>query len=485
MAPAIPLARGTSGERDAATSRRVPGAANDAHTLVCGQRQRGRCRSPATARIPQQRLHAALRCRPERSASRRLRGPALVPDEQTRRPPAPGPAASHPRWLLPDRLRTQLRRPRPRPAGPNPRRRGLGRSASSQCRSAAEPGPAAAKAGRSAHQAGRRRQAPRAAEAGAHRRHPVARRHRQPSPAHPAAPTADQRSRGPSTYAAGRAPANHRAGRRCGPMPCRRRPNSTPPRRNSPTASASPRPTPAATMSCGAPAASMMRLDDRLDNRLGSLIQLLDENLGIGIVDARLSYTADFGGGSDDPVSIADWRDWLGQVHFYALPETGPNTLFHERQDAYRVELNRARAHIAVALLPVATPVTLRDAVATLAAALSPQPPARTPPQLDFNSRYDYGPTRIATLTSPWLGHTNAAAGAGAAGPRPGRGAVGRAVQPRRPACRADALRGHAGRATPGRRGLERPVRRSPPLSSPDHAALAGAWAYRHRSSPD
>lgn len=148
-------------------------------------------------------------------------------------------------------------------------------------------------------------------------------------------------------------------------------------------------------------------LDDWLDDRLGSLIQLLDENLGIGIVDARLSYTADFGGGGDDPVSIAEWRDWLGQVHFYALPETGPNTLFHERQDAYRVELNRARAHIAVALLPATTPVALRDAVATLAAALSPQPPARTPPQLDFNGRYDYGSTRIATLTSPWLGHTN------------------------------------------------------------------------------
>jgi hypothetical protein len=145
-----------------------------------------------------------------------------------------------------------------------------------------------------------------------------------------------------------------------------------------------------------------------LDDRLGSLIQLLDENLGIGTVGNRLSYTADFGGTADDPVSIADWRDWLGQVHFYAEPEAAPNRLFVDRQDDYRVELNRARAHIRVALLPGTAPAALRTAVAALAAALAPQPPARTPRQLDFDSRLDYTPARIGALTAPWLAHADA-----------------------------------------------------------------------------
>jgi hypothetical protein len=142
-----------------------------------------------------------------------------------------------------------------------------------------------------------------------------------------------------------------------------------------------------------------------LDDRLGSLIQLLDENLGIGVVGNRLDYTADFGDTEDDPVSIADWRDWLGRVHFYAEPEAAPNTLFVDRQDSYRVELNRARAHVRVALLPGTAPAALRNAIGALADALGVAPPARTPRQLDFDSRYDYTPARIATLTGPWLAH--------------------------------------------------------------------------------
>jgi len=143
----------------------------------------------------------------------------------------------------------------------------------------------------------------------------------------------------------------------------------------------------------------------RLDGRLGGLIQLLDENLAVGIVDGRIEYTADFGGTDDDPVAIGDWRTWLGQVHFYAEPGPGANTLFHDRQDGYRVELNRARAHVRVTALPGTAPAPLRDAVAALADALAGRPPARTPRELDFDSRYHYTPARIATLTGPWLAH--------------------------------------------------------------------------------
>jgi len=142
-----------------------------------------------------------------------------------------------------------------------------------------------------------------------------------------------------------------------------------------------------------------------LDQRLGALIQLLDENLGIGVVDGRLAYTADFGGEPEDPVTIGDWRDWLGEVHFWATPESGPNTLFYDRQGDYRVALNRARAHIHPNRLPGVVPDGLREAVTDLARALGREPPARTPRQLEFDSRRHYSPGRIAALTAPWRAH--------------------------------------------------------------------------------
>ena len=145
--------------------------------------------------------------------------------------------------------------------------------------------------------------------------------------------------------------------------------------------------------------------DAELDPRLGGLIQLLDENLGIGIVDDRLSYTADFGASIDDPVAIDDWRTWLGEAHFYAFPEDGPYTLFRERVDDYRVVLNRARAHVSPAALPATAPAALRQAIIDLAQALTGGRPTRAPRQLAFDSRYHYSPERISAITGPRLSH--------------------------------------------------------------------------------
>ncbi len=143
-----------------------------------------------------------------------------------------------------------------------------------------------------------------------------------------------------------------------------------------------------------------------VDPRLGALIQLLDENLAIGVVDGRLAYTADLGGDADTVVTLNEWRDWLDEVHFYALPETDPNTLFYDRQGDYRVEYNRARAHIRAAVLPDTAPEALRQSVAALERALAENPvPARTPRVLDFDSRHHYSPGRIAGVTAAWLAH--------------------------------------------------------------------------------
>jgi hypothetical protein len=104
-------------------------------------------------------------------------------------------------------------------------------------------------------------------------------------------------------------------------------------------------------------------------------------------------------------VEIEDWRSWLGEVHFYALPETGPYDLFHERVDDYRSVLIRSRANVSPGLLPGTSPVELRQAITALAGALADPLPARTSRQLELDSRYHYTPARIAAVTGPRVSH--------------------------------------------------------------------------------
>jgi len=138
-----------------------------------------------------------------------------------------------------------------------------------------------------------------------------------------------------------------------------------------------------------------------LDSRLGGLVQLLDESLGLGSRDGVLVHVAE----ADGSPPITDWRDWLDAVHFYREPDPAPYQRFRDAQVDYRTALSGTRAALAGLSVPAAAAAAPRDALQALRQTLAGGAPARTPARLRFERIADYGAARIAALTDPWRAH--------------------------------------------------------------------------------
>ncbi len=139
--------------------------------------------------------------------------------------------------------------------------------------------------------------------------------------------------------------------------------------------------------------------------RLHSLLQLLDENLAIGVVQGQLAYTAASQlEGTSEP-SIESWKDWLKAGFFYEIPQQNQNKQLNSEQQQFRVRRNQL-----VANLPLNPPLPVtadyRNAYSAFRQALlSSAVPSLISRDLDFNSRYHFTAERIAVYTTPWLNY--------------------------------------------------------------------------------
>ena len=136
--------------------------------------------------------------------------------------------------------------------------------------------------------------------------------------------------------------------------------------------------------------------------RLGALLQLLDENLGLGIADGMLVDAAVVPGVGGEQAQIDALTSWLDAVWFYRVPGNERSIALHDEQQQFRVQRNRLRSNLAPAL-PAGVSQACREAHAELAQALQTMTvPATTPRKLAFVRIHDFTPERIAGFTAPW-----------------------------------------------------------------------------------
>jgi hypothetical protein len=148
--------------------------------------------------------------------------------------------------------------------------------------------------------------------------------------------------------------------------------------------------------------------DKTLNVRLKNLVQLLDENLAIGVVDNKLAYTAvvtaDTASSSvDSTVSIQQWQNWLQQSYFYEIPSQTNRQHLYSMQLQFKVRWNQIAAKLQDDP-PVQVTQAYRNAYnAFRQTLLNVSMPSLTHRELTFNSRYDFSVERISTVTSPWI----------------------------------------------------------------------------------
>ncbi|MDX2476791.1 MAG: hypothetical protein QNL05_05445 [Gammaproteobacteria bacterium] len=137
--------------------------------------------------------------------------------------------------------------------------------------------------------------------------------------------------------------------------------------------------------------------------RLQSLLQLLDENLAIGVVQGQLAYTAANQDDNTSRQSIESWKDWLKAGFFYEIPQQNQNRHLNSEQQQLRVRRNQL-----VSNLPLNPPLPVtadyRNAYSAFRQALlSIAVPSLTLRELKYESRYHFTAERIAVYTTPWL----------------------------------------------------------------------------------
>lgn len=140
--------------------------------------------------------------------------------------------------------------------------------------------------------------------------------------------------------------------------------------------------------------------------RLAALVQLLDENLGLGVVDAALVDAAAVPD-SVQEAQIAGLTRWLDSVHFYRIPGDERSIALHAEQQQLKVQRSRLNSNLAPSLPAGATQAcnnarnTLRQALQTTAV------PSATPRKLGFTRIRHYTPERIAGYTNPWKAYVD------------------------------------------------------------------------------
>jgi hypothetical protein len=138
-------------------------------------------------------------------------------------------------------------------------------------------------------------------------------------------------------------------------------------------------------------------------SRLNQLMQLLDENLAIGIVEGELAYTAVVTVDADSGVAIQQWQNWLQQAYFYQVPEQTHSQQLNVEQQQFKVRKNQLAASLHAGP-PALVTQAYRDAYSAFRQTfLTESVPSLTPRTLSFNTRYDFTAERIADYTRPWI----------------------------------------------------------------------------------
>ena len=137
--------------------------------------------------------------------------------------------------------------------------------------------------------------------------------------------------------------------------------------------------------------------------RLKNLLQLLDENLAIGLVQDKLCYTAAVTFSDSNSVKIEEWRNWMRQSYFYETPDTANSINLYAQQQQFKVRKNQLIAKMSLAPLPQVSTAYKNAYNALRQAMLTESMPGLTPRRLVFNTREHYTAERIAGYTSPWV----------------------------------------------------------------------------------
>ncbi len=145
-------------------------------------------------------------------------------------------------------------------------------------------------------------------------------------------------------------------------------------------------------------------------SRLSALLQLLDENLGLGIAGASLVDAAGVDG-NQDQAQIHALSNWLNSVWFHVLPGDARSSALNDQQQNLRTQLSRLNSNLN-SPVPGALTQAVHDAIGVLRQALqSTALPQNTPRRLDFDRIHHYSPERIAEFTAPWKGYVSALKG--------------------------------------------------------------------------
>lgn len=138
-------------------------------------------------------------------------------------------------------------------------------------------------------------------------------------------------------------------------------------------------------------------------SRLAALMQLLDENLAIGVLNDDLAYTAGMKPDSAASVDLDEWKNWLANGYFYQLPEATQSRHLNDEQQQFKIRRGQLMAHMP-ATPPAGVTQAYRDAYGVLRQAVITETlPGLTPRRLTFNLRQHFTPERISGYTSPWL----------------------------------------------------------------------------------
>lgn len=136
-------------------------------------------------------------------------------------------------------------------------------------------------------------------------------------------------------------------------------------------------------------------------SRLAALVQLLDENLALGVADGSLVDVANVPDDSGQ-TQIAALSGWLDSVYFYRIPEDDRSGALYDQQQQFKIQRSRLLSNLQPSL-PAGVTQACRNARITLRQSLqSTVVPAVTPRKLTFNRIDHYTPERIAGYTDPW-----------------------------------------------------------------------------------